>query len=72
MPPATDDTRAAALRAPLTDKAPSLIGKLLVNPQIGLLLVILLLGVVLALTAGSHVDARTGADGQQLPQLATR
>jgi ribose transport system permease protein len=34
---------------------------LLTNQQAGLVLVILLLGAVLALTAGSHIDARSGA-----------
>jgi ribose transport system permease protein len=35
--------------------------KILRSPQIGLVLVILLLGLALTLLAGSHVDARTGA-----------
>ena len=41
----------------------------LASPQAGLVLVILLLGGVLGVFAGSHVDARTRPDGQQFPQL---
>ena len=37
-----------------------MIRRVLASPQIGLVLVILLLGTVLTLSAGSHVDARSG------------
>lgn len=46
----------------MTDtRGPRLVKRLLASEQAGLLLVITLLGVALAFTAGSHVDPRTGA-----------
>src|SRR5689334_15975851 len=47
--------------APESDRSRSLLHAVLANQQAGLLLVILLLGVVLAAAAGSHVDPRSGA-----------
>ena len=61
MPPATGDSEAVRLRPTGPGTSPSLVRKLLGNQQAGLVLVIVLLAVVLAVTAGSHVDARTGA-----------
>src|SRR5205809_833132 len=61
MPTAAEHGHAEAPRAtPAADRR-SLGRVVLANQQAGLTLVIVLLGVVLALTAGSHVDARTGA-----------
>src|SRR5215510_9205594 len=40
----------------------SLLSKLLSSPQAGMLLVILLLGTILTLSAGTHLDRRTGQE----------
>src|SRR5262245_25494518 len=48
------------LRPVLHDVLRRMIRRALTSPQAGLVLVILLLGAVLTLLAGSHVDARTG------------
>jgi ribose transport system permease protein len=46
--------------APAVDASRTLFHLVLANQQAGLLLVILLLGIVLTLAAGSHIDARSG------------
>ena len=42
--------------------APALVRRIVTSPQAGLLLVIVLLGTVLTLFAGTHLDRRTGVE----------